>query len=484
MDKAKFVPLLACTALLAGCAITSTEDLSKTSVAPILQELRKGFRMDGTLQITESYFIDDNFQIPDTSVETAKTNYEFTFVYQDNNGFTGLDRRIYKVEGEGEDKTRTYYSGENSYDAGGYAGLIWLDYDNTVARSYAYDSSGRTIPYGSNGLINPFKLVKVEDVSEAEGVYSLDHTKAEIIFSNFFSTLEGYQRDIAMDEATLDFEDETLKTASFKSLPYDSLTRQTVPNEEDHHHTAFVRTLYEADFSFSEIGTANSKDMIKPMESKAENEPLRNALANMAGKEVTLKRQVQPYVDGEYNGTDVWLNVYYMGEEEGIYSQAYELAPDQAAPSSATTSDYILKPAVAGALMSVYQLNDTTGKFQLNAANYAGLHNRYTYSDLAYDVSFLSGDVFLYNEDDGSYSPTDDNLPYIMTEVFMSPLDSFTPIDSGYVNDVRIYVNEDGTCLDKIVALYADHAGNSGTMTLHFEGLGDSHPAFDISFAS
>ena len=170
-----------------------------------------------------------------------------------------------------------------------------------------------------------------------------------------------------------------------------------------------------------------------------------------------------------------------MGESEGIYGQSFNLYEGDSEPDYPTTSDIILKPykGTPNTLLRVYQLNDTTNKFSMNSANFSNLDNQFLYNNVKYDLSILSADIFTKNED-GSYTPNIDNIPYITRDLFMSTFDMFTPVDMGYVNDVRVYVNEDETCIDYIEIDYADFTGYSGLMTITYEDLGDSKPAFDI----
>ena len=115
----------------------------------------------------------------------------------------------------------------------------------------------------------------------------------------------------------------------------------------------------------------------------------------------------------------------------------------------------------------------------MNSANFGNLDNTFLYDNVKYDLSVRSADIFTKNED-GSYSPNADDLSYITRDLFMSTFDMFTPVDMGYVNDVRVYVNEDATCIDHIDIKYADFVGYSGLMTISYQDLGDSKPVFDI----
>ncbi len=480
-----FLTTLGGLSLLASCGggASSSSISEAPSLNPTLQALRQGFRVEGTIEINESYYSDRNYQVPDLALSDTTTRYRYELNFEDSANFTGVDRRYYQVFDLGDGETQeAYYYGENSYNNNGYASLIYLDYNNELVNDYAVDSNGELIPYANNGLLNPFKLLQRGDFHEIEGGFMLDNAKTSVFLDGFFSLLDGYQDNIVYETKTFAFGDSTLESATFISYNIDDGYSSTVPSDDDPLHQTYIRRNYQIDMEFSEVGSATSHDLIAVEPEKEENAPLKAALENMvAQEEVTVQRRITPYIDGEYVGEDNYLNIYYMGEEEGIYSQNYVLAPDEEVPTAPSASDFILKPAIAGGRLRVYQLDDTTGNFILNSSNFTSLDNVYYYADQQYDLSYLDANIFNINED-GSYSPTVDNLPYITRDIFMSYLDTFTPVDNGYVNSVRIYVNEEATCIDHIDIQYADHLGYSGEMVISYSDLGDSHPSFAINY--
>lgn len=483
-------------AALSGCQ-TQTETSSTTSkdtssqnsdvelINDTIDNLRNGFTLEGTLTITKNYFADSYFQVPDNLLSSDEVVYSVTINYENSESYTGLDRRYYEViEDEANNTTtKVYYYGENVYNLDGYAGLNYLDYNNQLVTGYAVDENNELVPYGTNGLLNPFTLIQREDFVKSDEGFTLSNLKTSILFTQLFAIVEDYQQNIVFETSTFNFHDGTLDKATIVSQNIDSNHTSTVPTEDDPYHQTYIRYNYEVDLTFSNIGTAISQDLIAVEPYKEENNPLRNALANMVEKqEVTVTRKIEPYINGVYSGEDNYLTSYYMGEDEGIYSQSYTLSEGQSAPTSPSLSDYILKKAIPNGNLRVYQLDDITNTFYLNPSNYSNIDNIYAYSDLKYDLSILSADIFNINED-GSYSPTEDNLPYITRDIFMSYLDTFNQVDQGYVNDVRIYVNDDETCIDHIDIKYADSNGYSGLMVISYSDLGDSKPSFDIVYA-
>ena len=319
--KRKYISLLAlslvATATSCGGTTPDTPENPETPITPIsinsvLEDLRKGFKTTGTFEITESYFDDSNYQIPDTDLETKITTYKFDLTYQDSNDYTGLDRRYYEVltDTNGQEYDG-YVMGENAFNYNGYAALKYLDYDNTVVTGLAVDTNEELIPYGSNSLINPFRLIQRNDLTQTSDGFELTNEKTNIIFEGMFSLLEGYQDNITYSTRLFDFSEETLNSASFVSNNMDSKLRTTVPTEEEPYHQTYIRYNYKIDMDFSEIGTANASDLIKEEDDKAENEPLKNALASMnASDKITMTRRIVPYIDGEYVGEDTYLTIY------------------------------------------------------------------------------------------------------------------------------------------------------------------------------
>lgn len=476
---------------LASCTTTTTdipqgdENLDPITINPVIEKLRNGFKMTGTFSIDESYFTDNTFQVPDTTLTPTSTEYYFEINFENSDTYEGVDRRYYTVTKDSSGtESRAYYLGENSFNDGGYAKLRYLDYDNSVVTAFAYDQNMALMPYATNGLLNPFNYIQRNDFYQTKDGFVLSNAKTSVLVSALCSQLDGYQQNISFETRLFDFTADNLTTAKFVSRNYDSRLASTIPNETDFMHQTFVRYNYTLDLNFSDLGEGKAQSLITPEPEKPENVPLQTALDNMAAAQnYTFVRQITPYIDEEYVGYDSCLGIYMMGRDNGVYSQAFNLYPDGEYPTEPTASDYILKYRNSSAQrMSVYQINSATGKFVQNAVGYGSINNLFTYEDLLLPLDIVNANIFNMNED-GSYSPTPDNIPYIVREIFMSKVDSFTPVDYGSVNDVKIYVTEDGKSLDKVVATYADHVGYHGTFTVHFSDVGNSKPSFAILYA-
>ena len=475
--------------MLASCAQPEIpqeqEGVDPISINPVIEKLRNGFKLTGNFTVAESYFTDNTYQVPDTTLTPTSTQYYFEINFENSEEYEGVDRRYYTVSKDSSGtESRTYYFGENSFNDGGYAKLRYLAYDNSVVTDFAYDQNGGLIPYATNGLLNPFDCIQRNDFIQTKDGFVLSNTKTSVLVSTLCSQLDGYQQNISFDTRLFDFTEDNLTKATFVSSNYDSRMASTIPNEDDFIHQTFVRYNYTLDLNFSELGEGKAESLIAPEPEKEENIPLQNAIDNMvAAQNYTFIRRINPYIDEEYVGYDSCLGIYMMGRENGVYSQAFNVYPDGGYPTEPSTSDYILKYRNSSArTMSVYQVSASTGLFSQNASGYSGINNKFTYEDLLLPLDGVNANVFNKNGD-GSFSPTADNIPYIVRELFMSQVDSFTPIDYGNVNDVKIYVTEDGKALNRVVATYADHVGYHGTYTVEFSNVGNSKPSFEIQYA-
>lgn len=484
-------------ALLAGCSTESTSSSETTSsddsisVAPheqttieaALDALSYGFTIKARLDVTLSYYTSSNYETIDPDLpDSDKESYYIEFIYQNSATFNGVDQRYYEIEEVDGAEVQKYSFGQNAFNFGGYVGMFYLEYNNTKQASLAEDAEGNLVTYGTSGLMNPFLLMQSNDFNEeSTGVYSIKTTKASIFYSYLFGVTDGYEQNVTFSTKEFTFDNTVLKSGHFVSNDYLSASRDTVPTETDSTHLTWVKKNFDISMEISDIGTSNSFDIIQPEPAKDENDPLQHAFDNMANADEITYTSL---VGDPTTGYGTYLKVYMMGETDGIYSQPYTVSSEQAEPTAATASDIVLKSSTTGGVMSVYQLNTNTNQFVVNGSNYSNLHQVYTYDELAYythtKLSGVSADIFDYNEEGGYYTPTADNIPYVVGDLFTCPLD-YLPATSGYIKDVRIYVNDAASDADYIVEhVEADYSygGMEGTYHIYFSDLNDSHPSF------
>lgn len=486
-------------ALLASCgseSITSSasSDSSsseepaheQTTIEAALDALSYGFTLKARLNVTLTYYTSSNYSTIDPELPDGdKEAYYIEFIYQNSPTFNGVDQRYYEITKENGVESNTYLFGQNAFNFGGYVGMFYLEYNNTKQAVLAEDEDGELVTYGTSGLINPFLITQSNDFTEtASDTYSLSRTKASIFYTYFFGVTDGYEQNVAFSTRDLIFEGSTLKSGHFVSADFLSASADTVPTETNSIHTAWVKKNFDISFEISDIGTSNSYDAIQPEPIKEENDALAQAFYNMGNaSEITYTSLVG---DPE-TGYGTYLNVYLMGETDGIYSQPYTVDEETVAPTSATESDIILRSRSSGGLMQVYQLNTNTNQFVVNGSNYSNLHGVYTYDEIAYysysKLADVSADIFNYNEEGDYYEPTADNIPYVVGDLFTSPLD-YLPATNGYIEGVRIYLNdttvESEIIIEHVEADYS-YGGMEGTYHIYFSQLNDSHPSFDYT---
>ncbi len=487
--------------LITGCTSTLEDPIEINSV---IKELRTGFTVTGSVTVTTSYYEDSAYTIPDSEAETTSTTYTYTLVYQNDDDYVGVDRRFYQViDGESE-----YLFGENSFDYNGYVGIRYLDYDNTLQTTYGVDSDGELSIYALNGLMNPFELVQRNDFkSQSDGSFELSTTKAAVFYAAMFSVLDEYLDAVSFETANFIFSEDSLTEAHFDSYNVDSTQQTTVSVESTNYYQTYPRYHYTADLYFSEIGTSSARDMIQVEPEKEENEPLAEALEVMGKSSgFTYRRRATPYIDGEYAGQDEVVTIYYSHNGKNltnnsssyslpyVYSQTYSLDDptlETYEPTSPSTADFMLyNPTTTGVLYS-YEVDDSTiddtNTFSRSgsSSDFYYLSGYYYYDEIFYYQNFaddyMDANIFNINED-GSYSPTIDNLQYIAGDCFMAPIDVYSAISGGYVTDVRVYVEYDETLqsyvFDEIVVEYNQSNTYTGQVVFNYYDFDNSAPAF------
>lgn len=474
MNKKIFILSFIALLSLTSCnnASSSSEDygdLSKTFVNNLFKA-QEGYKITANVKATKSYYSNSGYDIPTGEVTTV--DYYVELVYQNNNDYIGVDRRYYEV---GENGEKQYLFGENAFSFDGYVGFNYLDYNNTVKNDgIAYsDETGNYAPYASSGYVNPFTLVNPEDFSKTEdGKYDLNNLKSTIFFVNSFGILEEVVETITIDHCYIDegFTKLDLKTNEYRS-------HETLPD------TSFIytKTVYEVSSTLTEVGTANAHSLMKQEEEKEENKELQVALNNFVNStNMTIERHLIPYVEGELQEQEECITVYYDGES--IYDQVWEYNLQEGVrPNEPTASDIYLKLNPLNQKMKVYVLGEN-GNFVPDNINFVSINNLFTYSEYLPGIvgyKDISANVFNKNED-GSYSPTLDNLPYLALDLFIPFLSTVTYINSGFTTSTKIYLTEDKTNVERIVVTY-DYYYYSGTIIYDYSNFGTTTIPFEIN---
>lgn len=491
--KKRNILLIGCLSLgLFSCSDDITASNSLEEFSTTLEALQTGVTLSGSLVATTTYFTNNSYTVPDTSRNPVVDTYEYDLTYSYSDTYEGSDRRYYEVV----DNKRVYLQGENSYNYDGYARQNYLYYDNVVYNDgLVYDDLGLNyVPFAGSNLINPFRLMNLSDFSigETEGTFILNSTKSTILFNLLFETLDDVTSDVNAPSATLTETNDNY-TLVITSSPYN-----TTETSEDY-NTLYAQIVYVATMNVTEIGTANAQSKMAPEPEKPENAPLAEALENMENNDVIIRRHLIPYVDGVLSVTEECVDIYYDAETQSMYDQVYNYTITNGVPSVPTASDFYLASApdndAKGTLLIPYTLSrtvedgdSTTYIFGDNGGFSSIKSAQLSFTDTipllnnASDNYTISPNVFNYNEEDGTYSPTNDNLAYIGTELFIPGFALTNIIASGFTTECKIYLKtiNDEYYIDKVVFDYDDMQGQTGQLILTYEDVGNTDIPFNI----
>lgn len=458
---------------LVGCNNTQNTSESKeqlnTQEVGTLSSLKKGFLVNGKLDLSINYYADSSYNIPSSKASTNKS-YSFKTYYQNSDSYTGIDRRYYKVVND----EKRYLSGENAYNNEGKIALNYVNYQNELKNDgYSSQDGYNEDPYGSSGLINPFLLVSSSDFYKKDNKIYLSTSKSNILYNYFFSGISNFLNSgISFNEAEIstDFSSINLTSYPHKGIAYEDYT------------SYYSITNYSISLEISEIGSANAKDALQAEKEKAENNDLGTAFNNMKNKSITITRHSITYDGDSKIDSEETVTTYNDGSK--IYMQVYDYATTPIAPSEASASDVYLLPDSQGTLFA-YVLkeknDDNTYKFRLDSSTYASISGYYYYSDFQPDFD-ISKNIFNKNED-GSYSPTEDNIPYIGGECFVPALNTTTEIANGYCSSIKIYLTEDKQYIDHIDFTFDEdsYTGYTGKIIVSYSDVDSTSIPFTIT---
>ncbi len=470
MKNKSFLALPLLLATLASCSGRNSEEKAISSTqSEVFSNLQKGFTVVGTFKTITTYYSDSNYNVPSTKSQ-KKSEYTFKLTYTNSEDYVGVDRRFYKVT----DNAKRYLGGENAYENNGYVGLNYLDYNNNIQKDgYSSNDGYNEDAYASSGLVNPFTLMKASDFTTDSSVIYLSVEKTNLLYTNVFSGLSKYvSMKIPFTRLAFktDFSSGAMTSLAYKTTEYEDYTNY------------YAKISYGVDFLFSEIGSANAKDKLVKEPSKSENDPLGKALKNMAGQKITITRHSITYEGVDKIDAEETVTTYNDGES--IYMQVYDSANSEEAPSEASASDLYLKSKTDGGVLYAYVLGSKSGDkytFVDGSTNYSSINGYYYYSSFQPNFS-ISQNIFNKNED-GSYSPTEDNLPYIGAECFVPALNITEEISSGYITSMKIYLSNDNNYIDHIQFLFEEdiYTGYTGQIIVTYSDIGTSKIPFAIS---
>lgn len=465
MKKSKYIILLSTLFSSVSCSSNIDYTLSN-KYDDILSKFKLGFEVTGTLTSTKKYYEDKDYKIPLENKSDIIETYQIHSIYQNSSNYTGVDRRYYKL---GDNNVKKYLSGENAYDNNGYVGLNYIDYNNNYQTDgYSSDDDYNESSYGSSGLLNPFLLINSDDISD-NNLLSID--KSNLLFSSLFAGIsDKLITEIPMKKGEF--------SSDFSKIHIVSNNYQTIEYVDYQNYYDVV--TYDISLTFTQVGTSNSKDALKVEPHKEENDVLQVALNNMVNKPLDIYRKIVSYDNGKKIDAEETIVTYNNGTD--IYMQVFDSdLSDDKIPTSPTASDLYLK-ANKGKTLNTYTY-DKDGEnndfiFTLDTQNYISINGYYTYDAFQPDFA-ISADIFNKNED-GSFSPTEDNLPYIAGDCFVPALNTTSEIAYGQISDLKIYLSDDKTYICNIDIEF-DSTAYQGNIYIKYFDVGKGSIPFNIT---
>lgn len=470
---------LTCLSLLALSACQNAGTSTTSQIQPndnlktILSQLQKGYTVKGSIEVNTSYYENEGHDIPMDGGEHF--SYYIDHTYQNNNDYVGVDRRFFETT----DGQNQYVYGENAYSNDGFVAFNYLGYDNVVYDDgYSLVDDFNRAPYASSGYINPFTLFEISDFTydEINNTYHLNNLKGTLLFVHYFGLLDEVVDTITIYDIVFDYD-----------FTHMSLTSDPYYSHRTNLETAtifYASTIYNAEVDFTNIGTANAKEMMKAEPQKPENADMATALYNLRrAKSVTIDRHLIPYVEGIKQDQEECVTSYFDGNN--IYGQVWDYVIEEGTiPTKPSASDiYLSNIDNPDELMDVYVLNDAGTGFKKDlSTTYASINGVFYYSDFlvgAMVTNGLSENIFNKN-DDGSYSPTLDNLPYLAVDLFIPFIASVSYIVSGYTSSCNVYLTADGQNIDRVEVTY-DYHYYSGTVIYRFFDYNTTTMPFEIN---
>lgn len=459
--------------ILSSCNNNLADSQEKMTKEALLESARLGFVVDGNLTMQKTYYLDGGYLLP--SGETTTEEYAMTLTYQNNNNYIGLDRRYYEiVDGE-----RDCFLSENLWNNKGYVGINYLDYTNTVRNDgYSMNDGFNYDTYSGNGFANPFLQINHKDLEKKdEKTYILSDEKANLIFGYWFSAIDNIAMSVTTNEMLLFVENDLFAGGRWTTNLY-----KTVETNLSTFENEYVTHSYQFEFTLTNVGVANSKNLISSEPNKPENDDLQTAIDNfMKADTLTIDRHLEAYINGEKQPAEQCITMYYADKD--IYCQVWDyVASNGVVPNYPTASDMYLIPNSNG-YMDVYSLSEDD-KFVHDTINYSSIDGVYDYLSYLpgiFSWDYISKNVFNLNED-GSYSPILDNLPYTAAELFIPFVSSISYVEYGFTSATRIYLTDDKTNIDRIEVEY-DYLYYTGLMTYKILNFDSTKIPFEITLA-
>lgn len=439
MKKRLIVGLLFLTLLpLSSCGEASGNDYSDVK-DNIIKNLQKGFEVSGEVNDTIRYYIDSNYYALNDSKDPITKKYEFSFTFQNDDDYVGIDRNIYLIDGT----PKRMIIDDNAYNNNGKASLNYLSYDNKLYQGDAVDTDDETglngLSYSALGLANPFLFMDKNDVNVvSENSFSFDNEKLSDLVLNMFSSISSSElaAPVVRNIFNLDENGDISNLIIYLDNTYQTKTNSEYVNE-------YLSSSYVINMNFSSVGKANAKDKCVPYEDKAENSALGEALRKI-GSATNLKisrKDVTIYNDVEVDDSHQTIINWFDGEK--IFYEVYDAAVTEAPTSLPDGQYFLLTKTDEMDYLMPYTYNETSNGWQLNSdfANAGG----YAYKDYLPYISQISEDIFEYDAENDVYVVPEYLASYFISDAcLISPLQITDYVYIYYTNSVEIKLTSSG----------------------------------------
>ena len=415
---------------LASCNNTSSsssEDKQSSELATIIEKLRNGFSLDGTMYEVSHTLTGYNGTETGT---TTDTTYNVHYAFEKAEDRPSAERNIYNSTGtvvndvciEGDD---------------GYVYYADINYKNEVEYFQA-TSSSQAINYGLL-LDNPFNYILESDFTLKEGnTYSLDLKKASFFTYRILGVADTiYDGVISSFDFTIDGDQIKLKIVP-NQLNNQYYTDSTYTN-------VYYNLTSETNLTLTNLGTA-TVNLPKTKEHKEEHDRLARALAKINNNytiDLTYDGRSVGY-SGSVDETELHHKYYYTNEGSFIkFGEGTEID---------SVSDVLMKYDTDGDSIIPYGYNAATDTWTQSA----GMSNFYNMVGMSKSVikpiiNGVAPELFTYDEELNAYTICDELKTVIGVDCFVPQIDAEADYLDGYGTSCIIYMDGDSDNIDRIV---------------------------------
>lgn len=392
MKKTILLSLLALSSIALSSCSSKAPAVEESQLSKNLTALRKSAFFEGTYTQSRVFYTDDSFTTELEGQENEDLEAQSTIKF----GFTkdAFYRYVATVV-DGEDAVYV----EDTYvkDEDGYAYKEYLSYENKVEKKYQ-TTYGNKSSFVNLGYGNPFDNLYEEDFTynEETKTYSLDLNKASEMFTTLLSF---YAAGIVNTGASC-----TLGTnakGEFTDLTY-VLTPRKV---SDYNSMADTTTYYITNQSLTvTVGTIGDEDIVKRLspvkaDESSQISQLKSAFEAFDGNnvEITVK-------DSPTGGNESYKKMWYDGSS--VYVKQYSSVNGGTLDGRDPEYDYILaKNEHAPTLYEARGYNEEIKKWIPSNSTKFGKtsQDKYQYSDLTFDLSKVSTDLFTYDNSKAAF---------------------------------------------------------------------------------